>query len=119
VARRLAQQWLQALLLGVVLLAAARVACAEDFAVDEEAPRSVASNVSLVALARESEASPSRGPLGEKLPVRLGKHVVVRVALVDIESHPDSGSVNMMLRSRLLGRPIARAPLALSVAWRF
>ncbi len=50
---------------------------------------------------------------------RLGMHVVVRLAVVDVVSHPDSGEVDLAARSRLLGRPIARKPLAVGVTWRF
>jgi hypothetical protein len=50
---------------------------------------------------------------------RLGMHVVVRLAVVDVVSHPDSGVVDLAARSRLLGRPIARKPLAVGVTWRF
>jgi len=50
---------------------------------------------------------------------RLGMHVVVRLAVVDVVSHPDSGELDLAVRSRLLGRPIARKPLAVGVTWRF
>ncbi|MBL8348422.1 MAG: hypothetical protein JNN03_23550 [Rubrivivax sp.] len=50
---------------------------------------------------------------------RLGMHLVVRLAVVDVVSHPDSGEVDLAARSRLLGRPIARKPLAVGVTWRF
>ncbi len=50
---------------------------------------------------------------------RLGMHVVVRLAVVDVVSHPDSGDVDLSPRSRLLNRTIARKPLAVGVTWRF
>jgi hypothetical protein len=50
---------------------------------------------------------------------RQGMHVVVRVAVVDVVSHPDSGDVDLSPRSRLLSRSIARKPLAVGVTWRF
>jgi hypothetical protein len=50
---------------------------------------------------------------------RLGMHVVVRLAVVDVVSHPDSGDVDLSPRSRLLSRHIARKPLAVGVTWRF
>ena len=75
--------------------------------------------VAHTAAQRDLEAPSRRQSLAERSPGHLGMHVVLRVALVDVVSHPDSGSVHVSLRSRLLGRPIARAPLALGLAWRF
>lgn len=50
---------------------------------------------------------------------RPGMHLVVRLAVLDLVAHPDSGDFDLTPRSRLLNRSIARAPLALGVTWRF
>ena len=133
---------LRALLLGTVL-AAAQVVSAADLGADAggvlpnlpatsmlssgssgssgslESPPGAAPGSAATAVARTLETPPPRQRLAERTPGRLGLHVVMRVALVDVVSHPDSGSLNVALRSRLLGRSIAHAPLALGLAWRF
>ncbi len=139
---RSARPWLQALLIGAVL-AATRGVCAADVGTDAGERLSITSSSSSTvtqrpvstelpvvptaavafaigaAAARRLETSSPRQSLAEKAPGRMGMHAVLRVAFVEVVSHPESGSLNVTLRSRLLGRPVAHAPLAFGVAWRF
>jgi hypothetical protein len=59
------------------------------------------------------------GPARIPAEQRVGMHMVVRLAMVDLVSHPNSGDVNLTIRSKLLKGPIAKAPVAVAITWRF
>jgi hypothetical protein len=62
---------------------------------------------------------PADGPARIPAEQRVGMHMVVRLAMVDLVSHPNSGDVNLTIRSKLLKGPIAKAPVAVAITWRF
>ena len=107
---------LRALLAETAMTLLCQCAVAGDMGA-ETAPAVPTPAAQLIALnLRESVA---RHAGAQRAQPRLGMHVVVRLAVVDVVSHPDSGDVDLTLRSRLLNRSIARKPLAVGVAWRF
>ena len=69
----------------------------------------------------QSFRAPAAGSAAAKAAAqpRIGMHLVVRLAVVTLEAHPDSGDVRLALRSKLLKGSIAKTPFAVAVAWRF
>lgn len=109
---------LGAVVLQAVLTLAWQGAMAAGSEADRQpAPPAPTSAARLVA-EQQREAATQRAGEAAAEP-RQGMHFVVRVAVVDVVSHPGSGDVDFSPRSRLLNRTIARKPLAVGVTWRF
>lgn len=110
-----------ALLLQTIVAAALALPCPRALATDID---SATPAVSVPTATEQALALRFRGPVGavakKGAPSRLGMHVVVRLTVLDLVAHPDSGDVKLGLRSRLLkGSAIGKAPLAVAVHWRF
>ena len=118
----LARLMAQAALMALALAchgARANTASAEAKA-DGEPPASALPTPAARVVARSLHEAATRSAVASAPAVpRLGMHLVVRLAVLDLVAHPDSGDFDLTPRSRLLNRSIARAPLALGVTWRF
>lgn len=109
---------LRAVVLQAVLALAWQGALAAGGEADRQPAPPAATSAARLVAEQLREAAARRAGEGAAEP-RQGMHVVVRVAVVDVVSHPGSGDVGFSPRSRLLNRTIARKPLAVGVTWRF
>lgn len=110
-------------LLHAVIAGLLAIQCQQALATDaatggDAAAPSISSPTPLASALAQSFRGPAAAAAKTSQP-RLGMHVVLRVTVVDMIAHPDSGDVRLAFRSKLLKGSIAKTPLAVAVAWRF
>ncbi len=115
---------LLALLPALMAQAALTLFCHNAMAADVDAdvdaePWPAATTVAAQLVAQIQRETVARTIGTQRAPLRQGMHIVLRLAVVDVVSHPDSGDLELSPRSQLLNRSIARKPLAVGVTWRF
>lgn len=112
---------LRTVVIGVLALQCQRALATDAAADDQSAAPAIHSPAPAAMALAQSFRGPGTSGAAVKAPAqpRLGMHVVVRLAVVDVVAHPDSGEVRLELRSKLLKGSIAKSQLAVAVAWRF
>ncbi len=111
-------------LLHAVIAGLLAIQCQQALATDaatggDAAAPSISSSTPLASALAQSFRGPAAAAAKTASQPRPGMHVVLRVSVVDMIAHPDSGDVRLAFRSKLLKGSIAKTPLAVAVAWRF